>query len=203
MWVRAVRVAIVWVVGCCATLAQAAQYKEVWNPPEAQHAPKHNRATKPVSKTTVKTAVKTTSRGKGKQPLAAAKKGAAQNQAKAKPGVGVKVAQKSVGKRGAKMASTSARTTHLKTAANSSTRGQIKTAGAKSADALTAAHARSQTLAATPATAHPVSTTGSTSMRAATQRAPLATNRAARQVAPALASARPIDESSSLPPILH
>jgi hypothetical protein len=201
MWVRAVGVAIVWVAGCCATLAQAAQYTEVWNPPEAQHAPKHNRAAKPASKK----AVKTTSRGKGKQQLTAAKKGVAQKQANVKPGVGVKVTQKSVGKRGAKMASTSARTTHLKTAANSSARGPIKTAGAKSADALTAAHARSQTLAATPATAHPVSTTGSTSMRAAIQRVPQATNRAARQAAPALASAsaRPVDESSSLPPILH
>jgi hypothetical protein len=48
MWVRAVAVAVV-AVACCAVTAQAAQYAEVWNPPEARHAPKRVKGHAPAS----------------------------------------------------------------------------------------------------------------------------------------------------------
>lgn len=204
MWVRAVGVAVALVAGCCAATVQAAQYAEVWNPPEAQHAPKHARVVTPASRKSVKAA----SHAKGKQQTAAAKKGPAQAQGKSKPGAvhmqakvsakpGVKVAQKSAGK----TTSTSAHTTHLKTAASTPAHGDIKMARSKGAHTLAAARANPQTLAARPAPAHPAQTMASVSTRTSTQPTP----QAADHVPSMLTSAtvRSADESSSLPPILH
>lgn len=50
MWVRAVAIAVAWVTGCCAVTARAAQYTEVWNPPEARHAPRKSKAPAPAGK---------------------------------------------------------------------------------------------------------------------------------------------------------
>ena len=163
MWVRAVGVAVAWVAGCWAATAQAAQYTEVWNPPEARHAPKPAKAVTPAPGKALKAAP----HAKGKQKTVAAKKGVAHAQVKAKPDS--RLAQKSVSKTAAKTASTSVHKTHLKTAARTAANGDLKTAQSKGAHTLTTAHAKPQTLAAKPISAEPALTMGSISTRPATQ----------------------------------
>lgn len=155
MWVRAVGVAIAVVAGCWAATVPAAQYTEVWNPPEARHAPRHAKAVKAVS------------HAKGKQRTMAAKKGAGHVKMKAKSGS--RLAQKSVGKTTAKTASMSSRKTHLKTAASTATNRNIKTARLQGARTLTTAK---------PVSAQMALTMDGTSSRASTQPASQMANQA-------------------------
>jgi hypothetical protein len=207
MWVRAVGMAVALVAGCCMATAQAAQYTEVWNPPEARQVPKHHKAGKLADAKAVKTA----SEAKSKRQTVAARKDTADAQAKveAKVKPGVKVAQKSasrtvvksaartVAKTSAKTASTSPAKTHLKTAATTAAGQTVKTAQSKSARTLTAAHPNAQKLAAGSASTQPKLTMNSVGRRAASHPAP--------SPAPAMTSATnvPVAETGNLPPILH
>lgn len=56
MWVRGMMVAVA--VTCCAVTAQAAQYTEVWNPPEAAHAVKRGKGHTAVRAASGKVAAK-------------------------------------------------------------------------------------------------------------------------------------------------
>ena len=66
MWVRAVAVAVVAVAcGVATAQAQAAQYSEVWNPPEAAHPVKRAKGRTAVPVDARKVAVKGVTAGKG------------------------------------------------------------------------------------------------------------------------------------------
>ncbi|WP_144150717.1 hypothetical protein [Paraburkholderia sp. BCC1885] len=69
MWVRAVAVAVA--VVCCAGAVQAGQYAEVWNPPEARHAPKKIKVHAAVPAATRVAGKSVAGGGKGKQGKAA------------------------------------------------------------------------------------------------------------------------------------
>jgi hypothetical protein len=199
MWVRAVAVAVV-AVACCAVTAQAAQYSEVWNPPEAAHPVKRvkGRNAKPVAARNVAAKGAAGGRGKNAVPL---KKVASVHAA-----------------RGAKTPLARQTTPHMKAAAagvsgKSARAGTVKMAGARSASNKPvktarsgsghvqmaavhpkATHLKQQKIAAKPASPQPASTMASVASRPAPAQ-PVTTM--------ADTTARPVAQSSNLPPILH
>ena len=197
MWVRAVMVAMA--VAGCAVTAQAAQYSEVWNPPEAAH---------PVK------------RGKGHTgaPVAATKvtaKGGVDGKDKRQQGAPLKKAASVHAARGAKThlaghAAPPVRVAAAGVSGRSAHAGTVKMAGAKGASSKPVKTARSssghvqmaavhpkaarQKLAAKPVSTQPASIMANVTPRPAPAQ-PVATV--------ADTAARPVTQSSNLPPILH
>jgi hypothetical protein len=191
MWVRVVGVAAALMTVCCAATVQAAQYTEVWNPPEARQAPRHVKATASAGKP----AVKTSSEGNDKQQTAVQKKISAHAQVKPKPGS--KVALKFRSKTTAKTASKTPTKTPTKTASGTAANRKVKMVQSKGARTLTTAHAESQKPAARSAPSQPALTMDSPAAHPATRPAPT----------PATvmtgAADGPTTSSGGLPPILH
>jgi hypothetical protein len=197
MWVRAVAVAVA--VACCAVTAQAAQYAEVWNPPEARHAPKKVKMHASAGK---KVAVKGEAAARSKRQKAEPKKKASVHAsheakshsrlaAKSAPGKPVKTARiKGAPKQSVKMA-------HARDAKGMPTK-VVKTAHAKTAHVQTAMHSKSQKAAVRSASTQPAAAMTSPTARAVpNQPASTMVNTAANPAANSTAG------SSGLPPILH
>jgi hypothetical protein len=207
MWVRAVVVAAAVTVACCAVTAQAAQYKETWNPPEAAHAAKrgklHASARAPVSK---KVAVKGGAAGKSKRkrqnvtPKTAATVHAAHQ---AKPHAGHQGTPRASHQATphAKLASKggSAKSTHARAVKMARSKGApnkaLKTAHSDSGHVQKAAmHPKAQKLAAKPASPRQAHTIASATPSPASLQ-PAATI--------ATAAAKPAAQGGDLPPLLH
>jgi hypothetical protein len=195
MWVRAVAVGVA--VAWCAVTAQAAQYAEVWNPPEARHAPTHVKVHAPASK---KVAAKGAVVGKSKrQKVEPGKKASvhAAHQAKSH----VRLAAKDAPGKPVKTTRTKGapnkplRTARVKQAKGTPTK-VVNRAHSGATHVQTAMHSRSQKVAAKPALKQPagvmVNPTGESAQPAATM-----ANTAA---SPAVNSAA---GNRNLPPILH
>ncbi|HEV3426216.1 MAG TPA: hypothetical protein VG105_20980 [Paraburkholderia sp.] len=182
MWVRAVTVALL-AAACCAATAQAAQYTEVWNPPEVRHAPKHVKTAAPSGR---KVAAKRVSAGKGKLQPVSPKKVSLHAEGKTKPRL--KVATKTAPKKPIKMAQVQTRAGHVHLAAHpkgqtvaarpASAQRTLKVANAAARHAPAHPAAAMTSVAAKPASAHPAATMAS-------------------------AATRPAADSRDLPPILH
>jgi hypothetical protein len=199
MGLRVFGVAVALAGGCWTATAHAGQYVEVWNPPEAQHAPKHAKVT-PVGKRDVKAV--SHSKGNKTQTLAGRKThGVAVARNKTNPSS--KVAQKSAGGTAVKSAGRAAAgsSAHLKTAAKTGGNGKITTAQAKSAHTLTASRSKPQKLATRPAPAQSTLTMDKLVSRASSG----STRSTAPQTAPVMTSAAnsPGGGGGNLPPILH
>ncbi|RFU48806.1 hypothetical protein D0B32_02925 [Paraburkholderia sp. DHOC27] len=195
MWVRAVGVAVSLMMAWAGT-AQAAQYTEVWNPPEARHAPKRGKVKVPAGKAAPQ--------GKNGRPGA---KMAAHASGADKPASKAVIAQKShrvttaqvETRHAAKPSATlGSSKTRVKTAGLSAGDRKIKTAQAKPAPKTTAAHANAPKLATNAAPTSRPPATGSaaashSTIQPATQAAAPATS----------GTVKPLAENSNLPPILH
>jgi hypothetical protein len=197
MWVRAVAVAVA--VACCAVSAQAAQYAEVWNPPEARHAPKQVKVHAPAGK---KVAAKGAAGGKSKRQKVESKKASmhavhqvephSRLAAKSAPGKAIKTAR---AKGATSQAVTTARPKYSKGAPSK----VVKTAHPGAAHVQTAMHPKSQKVAAKPGSTQAASAMANPTARAVANQpaATMATNTAANPAANSAAGSR------DLPPILH
>lgn len=138
MWVRAVAVALA--VGCWAVGgAQAAQYSEMWNPPETRHAPGREKAHAPAGK---KAAGKGAGvAGKNKPHKHAPKQVAPRAGHKAAPDAGHKTATRAG----------HAAKTHTKVVAKGEPKKSLKMAQSKGAHLHAAAHPKVRNVAAQPA----------------------------------------------------
>ena len=196
MWVRAVAVAVV--VACCAVTAQAAQYAEVWNSPEARHASKKVHVSSPAGK---KLAAKGAVGGKNKRPKVEPKKASlhAAHQVKSHPGLAAKSAPGKTVKTARIKGATNKpiKVAHARDAKGGPTK-VVKTAHSKAVHVQTAMRSKSQKVAVKPA-----STPAGTAMANPPARAvppqPAATmaNTAANPAANSAGTSR------DLPPILH
>jgi hypothetical protein len=193
MWVRAVAAAVVAVAWCAGT-AQAAQYAEVWNPPEAKHAPKKVHVSSSAGK---KAAVRGAAAGKNKRQTVEPKKAslhAAQPvkshpglAAKSVPGKAVKTAHiKGVTGKPVKVA-------HMKGVNGAPTKA-VKTAHAKAGHVQTAMHSKPQKVAIKPASTKTAAAMANSSAKAVPT-VPAATM--------ANTAANSAGGSRDLPPILH
>ncbi len=200
MWVRAVAVAVVAVAcGVATAQAQAAQYSEVWNPPEAVHPVKRAKGRTAVPVDARKVAVKGVTAGKGHKAVPL-KKAAPVHVA---PGAKTHLARQA--------------TSPVRVAAGASGRsahaGTVRMAGARSASHKPVKTARSggghvqmaavhpkamprkqQKIAEKPVSTQPASTMAGVTPRPASAQ-PVASM--------ADTAARPVAQSSNLPPILH
>jgi hypothetical protein len=197
MWVRAVAVAAA--VACCAVSAQAAQYAEVWNPPEARHAPKQVKVHVPADK---KVAVRGAAGGKSKRQKVEPKKASVHAGHQVKPHS--RLAAKSAPRKAVKTARAKGATSKAVTTARlKDSKGTpskvVNTAHSGAAHVQTAVHSKSQKVAAKPAaTQAAVAMTNPTARAVPTQpAATMATNTAANPSANSAAGSR------DLPPILH
>jgi hypothetical protein len=200
MWVRAVAVAVVAVAcGVATAQAQAAQYSEVWNPPEAAHPVKRAKGRTAVPAAAGKVAVKGVTAGKGHKAVPLKKVASVH----AAPGAKTHLARQA--------------TSPVRVAAGASGRsahaGTVRMAGARSASHKPVKTARSgsghvqmaalhpkamprkqQKIAAKPVSTQPASAMAGVAPRPAPAQ-PVATM--------ADTAARPVAQSSNLPPILH
>ncbi|MGF6643346.1 hypothetical protein P3T17_001484 [Paraburkholderia sp. GAS82] len=198
MWVRAVAVAVVAVAcGVATAQAQAAQYSEVWNPPEAAH---------PVKRAKGRTAVPVDARkgvtaGKGHKAVPLKKVASVH----AAPGAKTHLARQATSPvRVAASAGASGRSAHAGTVrmagARSASHKPVKTARSGGGHVqMAAVHPKAmprkqQKVAAKPVSTQPASTMAGVAPRPAPAQ-PVATM--------ADTAARPVAQSSNLPPILH
>jgi hypothetical protein len=197
MWVRAVAVAVA--VACCAVTAQAAQYAEVWNPPEARHAPKQVKVHASVGR---KVVAKGEAAARSKRQKAEPKKKASVRAAR-EARSHVRLAAKSVPGKPIKVVRTrGAPNKPIKMAHAKGSRGTptrvVRTAHSGSAHVQTAMHSRSQKVAGKPASMQTASAMANPRARAVpTQPAATMASTATNQAANSAAGRR------DLPPILH
>lgn len=192
MWVRAVAVAVVAVAcGVATAQAQAAQYSEVWNPPEAEH---------PVKRAKGRTAVpvdarKVAAKGAPRKKVASVR---------AAPGTKTHLARQATPHVRVAAAGVSGRSAHAST---------VKMAGTRSVSSRPLKVARSSSGHVQMAAVHPKATQRKQQKIAAkpvsTQPAPAMVSVAPRpapaqpDATMASTAARPVAQSSNLPPILH
>lgn len=197
MWVRAVA-AVVVAVAWCAGTAQAAQYAEVWNPPEAKHAPKKVHVSSSAGK---KAAGKGVAAGKNKRQKVEPKKTSlhAAHQVKSHPGL----AAKSVPGKAVKTAhikgvtSKPVKVAHGSGANGASTKA-VKTAHAKAGHVQTAMHSKPQKVAIKPASTKTAAAMANPPAKAVpTAPATTMANTAANSATNSAGGSR------DLPPILH
>jgi hypothetical protein len=197
MWVRAVAVAVA--VACCAVTAQAAQYAEVWNPPEAGHAPKQVKGHASAGK---KVAAKGAADGKSKRQKVEVKKASvhAAHQAKSHARL---AANNAPGSKLVKTARTNgAPGKPIKTARAKDSKGTpikvVNTAHSKAVHVQTAMHPKSQKVAGKAASTQTASAMANPKARAVpTQPVATMANSATIPTANSAAGSR------DLPPILH
>jgi hypothetical protein len=202
MWVRAVAVAVVAVAcGVATAQAQAAQYSEVWNPPEAAHPVKRAKGRTAVPVDARKVAAKGVTAGKGHKAVPL-KKVAPVHVA---PGAKTHLARQATSPvRVAAAAGASGRSAHAGTVrmagARSASHKPVKTARSGGGHVqMAAVHPKAmprkqQKIAAKPVSTQPASTMAGVTPRPASAQ-PVATM--------ADTAARPVAQSSNLPPILH
>jgi hypothetical protein len=200
MWVRAVAVAMA--VACCAVTAQAAQYSEVWNPPEAAHPVKRGKGHTGAPAAARKIAAKGAVGGTGKRQQGAPLKEVASVHAARE--TRTHFARQAMPHVRVGATDVSGRSAHAGTVKMSGREGAsnkpIKTAHSSSGHVqMAAVHPKAtqhkqQKLAAEPVSTQPASTMASVAPRPAPAQ-PVATM--------ADTAARPVTQNSNLPPILH